>query len=114
LGSNILLYKWEVSQDYDSSMGGWFLLVEPEFYYQFYDTLYAPIDDGDIGELYERTMIEVTANDHERGKWWQEVGENTGTYTGSSVERQREIRDAISRLSSQEGAITSLFDGIES
>lgn len=62
-----------------------FWLVNPSKYFGLYDTDYAPMDDGDISSLWERTLIERKQGDVERGGWYVPSSEIAGSGDGSST-----------------------------
>lgn len=103
LAEDIRIYKWivEMGEQRDE---GLFILAQSSKYYDLYDTAYMPLDDGDIGHLWRRTIAQEQNLDVQAGRWWvtadeyelliaqmeaQRIGENNadiGVYEGTGKE----------------------------
>jgi hypothetical protein len=95
---DIWVYKWRVDMG-DQEDTGTFTLVNPSEYYRLYDTEAKPVDDGDIGELLTRTILEDRKNDARPGSWWvkpggpqEGPGEGTGAAAGTDSYYSPEVR----------------------
>lgn len=60
IGLRVWLYLWTQDLDYQENSGGWFMLVEPQRFFGWYDTHYIPVDDGGIEKRWKRTVYEIT------------------------------------------------------
>jgi hypothetical protein len=104
LGEEFWAYRWAVELGYMTDTGI-FWLVKPSAYFGIYDTKHIPLDDGDIGALWERTIMEEVKNDVGTGQWYIEVEQDDAGQEREYIEKgPGYVEDEIDRyLSARAG-----------
>jgi len=103
LSREFWIYRWTVELGYISE-SGWFILGCPDGYFGLYDTKYVPMDDGDISNLWRRTIEELKADEPEQENWYEEVRAVTDQ-DGNVIcsegpeEYSSKVREALSTIS---------------
>jgi hypothetical protein len=91
---NAWLYRWELELEYKQE-GGWFLLLDPERYFGWYDTAHVPVSDGGLEKRYIRTIYEHTKGQMvDKGP---QIREYLGELAGLSEEVEIALREEVSR-----------------
>jgi hypothetical protein len=76
----------------DQAETGSFMLTNPSDYFQLYDTAAMPLDDGDIKELYQRTILQAKEKDVQLGRWWIDADTYEHIRERERTERERTER----------------------
>lgn len=93
-GSEVWVYKYGVNLGYTQDTG-WFVLAYPERFFGEYDTEYVPLDDGDISQIWQRTIYEYTKDSPEQQDWFIEEAEDTeGSETATDRTAIAKVRGA--------------------
>lgn len=99
-GEELWIYKYGVNLGYTKDEG-WFILANPTSYFGKYDTRYVPLDDGDISNIWERTIYELTNGAPEQEEWYKTEYVAIPTDKNSQTDRRdnAKIRTVASQLS---------------
>lgn len=111
-GDELWIYKYGVNLGYTKDEGT-FILANPSRYFGMYDTKYIPLDDGDISNIWERTIYELTTGEPEQEQWWkEEYKDSEGIITAPGAgdnPKVREFSKQLSFISGDTGQEDSLY-----